>query len=114
MLSRSDILSKNELKKIRVSVPAWGGDVFVSEFSADVKDSWEQKLIEARENGGKLPHARAVFIVMIVVDEKGNFLFTDKDIPAIAKLSAIALDDIVEKGQKLNGLGGGIEDVKKN
>jgi len=114
MLSRSDILSKNELKKVRVPVPAMGGDVYVSEMSAERRDQWEQHLIGAKAKGPKIINGRAMLIVFTVVDDKGNPLFAEADIPAIGKLGAQALDPIVEQAQKLNGLGADIDDIKKN
>ena len=114
MLNRSDILSKKELKKICVSVPDWGGDVFVSEMSAQTRDQWEQKLIDSKEKGQGITNGRATLIVVTVVDEKGNPIFTEKDIPEIGKLSAMSLDKIISAAQKLNGLEVSIEDIKKN
>ncbi|MCK5581326.1 MAG: hypothetical protein KAJ18_08645 [Candidatus Omnitrophica bacterium] len=114
MLNREDILSKNELKKEKVQVPEWGGYVYVSEMSAETRDQWEQELIASRESEDKLVSGRASLAVITIVDEKGNLIFTNEDIPRVAKLSAISLDKITEISQKLNGLSVKVEDVAKN
>lgn len=114
MLNRNDILTKDNLKKMCVSVPAWGGDVFVSEMSAATRDQWEKKLVEEREESDKISSSRAALVIITVVDEKGNPLFTEKDIPQIGKLSSMALDPVIKAAQKLNGLDIKIEEAEKN
>lgn len=114
MLNRSDILSKKDLKKEKVNVSEWGGDVFVSEMTGEVKDQWEQEIIRREENLN-LKNPRAKLVVATVVDEKGEPLFSFKDVDQIGKLSAAALNCVCEVAQRMNGLSDeSLEEIEGN
>lgn len=116
MLDRSAILSKKDLKREKVSVPEWGGDVFVSEMTGEARDEWELELHEYRkDNSRKLKNPSARLVVATVVDEDGNLLFTRDDVDEVGKLSCEALDRICRVAQALNKIGAvSIEDAEKN
>ena len=103
MLSREEILSKNDLKKEVVTVPEWGGDVYVSEMTGEARDAWEQGLI-SKDESRRMKNIRARLVCATVVDETGKRLFTDSDDEAVGKLSAYVLDKLCKTAQKLNGL----------
>lgn len=114
MLSREDILSHTDLKKEKIFVKEWGGEIFVSEMTAESRDEWEQNIVK-RDNKDKLVNARAKLIVVTVVDEDGNRLFNDEDVEKIGKLSSKVIDKIAVISQKLNGLSAEeLEESKKN
>ncbi len=114
MLSRDEILSKTSLKKQIVSVPEWGGEIYVSEMSGQARDEWEQSLQE-RNSNNQLVSPRAKLVIATVVDENGNRLFTDKDTEQIGKLSAVSLSNICVVAQKLNKLlADDLDEAKKN
>lgn len=114
MLNREAILSKKNLKKQKVTVPEWGGDVFVSEMTAEARDEWEQKIIR-KDDGSHLKNFRAKLVVACLVDEKGNRIFGDGDVEEVGRLSAKALGRVVEVAQKVNGLTDkDLEDVEGN
>lgn len=104
MLSREEILSKRDLKREKVNIPEWGGDIYVSEFSAEARDQWEQEIIDCGQKKQKMINARARLIVLTVVDENYNRIFKDSDIQSIGQLSAEAIDKAVVVSQRLNGL----------
>lgn len=105
MLGRDEILSRKDLKREKVSIPEWGGDVLVSEMTAEARDAWEQEsIIIGNQKKTSKNIYRARFIIRVVVDEEGNLLFNDSDIEKLGKLSANALDRICSAGQRLNGM----------
>ena len=54
-------------------------------------------------------------MVAVCVDEEGNQLFSEKDISALGKKSAHALDKIFEVGQRLSGITKeDVDDMSKN
>ena len=114
MLKREEILAKTELKKKSVAVDEWGGDIFVSEMSGTMRDAWEQTLRE-KDASGNLLSPRAKLVAFTVVDEKGERIFTDEDIPSIGRLSSASLEKVCAVAMELNGLGvGDVEKAKKN
>ena len=63
----------------------------------------------------RVDNIRAVLVAMAVVDEDGNRLFTDKDVKALAKKSAAAMDRIFAETQKLNAVSDeDVEEMAKN
>ena len=108
MLSREEILSKKDLKKEKVTVPEWGGDVFVSEMTGEARDSFEQSLIAKDKT---LKNIRARLVCSTLVDENSNRLFSDDDVEVVGKLSAAVLDKLCKVSQNLNGLTS--EDLKE-
>ena len=114
MLTKDQILSNVKLNQETVFVKEWGGDVTVSEMSGTMRDAWEQA-IQEKDASGKLVSVRAKLVVCTVVDEKGERLFTDEDMPAIGKLSSTVLAKVCEVALRLNGLGAeSIASAKKN
>lgn len=114
MLKREEILAKVDLKKETVTVAEWGGSVFVSEMSGTQRDAWEQS-IRQKDASGNIASPRAKLVVFTVVDENGDRIFTEEDVPSIGKLAARSLEKVCTVAMRLNGLGAGdVEEAKKN
>ena len=113
MLTKSQILSANDIKKELVSVPEWGGDVYVRMMSGAERDNFEQKMSRKRNEhpDGFIANVRARLCVETIVDEKGNRLFSDKDVDELGSKCAVALERLFDKSQKLNGFTE--EDIKE-
>jgi hypothetical protein len=104
MLNREDILSKKDLKREKVFVPEWGGEVYVSEMTGTARDEWEQKIL-SKDGHSHLVNARAKLVAATVVDEAGNRMFAKEgDIEALGNLSASALQRVCAISQEINGL----------
>lgn len=117
MLNRDQILEADDLTRECVEVPEWGGEVFVATMTGEARDAWEQSLVVA--DGGKarasMENIRARLVVATACDENGNRLFTEKDIPALGRKSAGALERICRVAQRLNGLtNADVEQLKGN
>ena len=114
ILSRDAILSSDDLKKEVVSVPEWGGEVVIATMTGSARDAWEQSLISSKKSVS-LENIRARLVAATAIDEKGNLLFGEKDVEALGKKSAAALDRCVKAAQKLNRLTEDeLEDLSKN
>ena len=106
MLTRDDILAKDDLPVERVSVPEWGGHVYVRTLSARERDAFEAaQLIQGKRRVRlDLQDVRARFAALVICDQHGKPLFTHHDIPKLTSKSAAALNRIYEAGQRLNGM----------
>lgn len=106
-LKRSDILSAPDITVELVSVPEWGGDVYVKGMTGAERDKFESSLIDTRAKSRSLNMAnvRAKLVSLCACDEDGKRLFTDADVQALSEKSASALQRIFEVAQKLSGIG---------
>ena len=107
ILKREDILNAEDGCVETVLVPEWDGEVRVKTMSGVERDAFEASLFE--EKGGdikrNISNLRAKLLVRCIVGEKGERLFTDKDIDVLGKKSSVALDRIYGIAQRLNGIG---------
>lgn len=104
VLTKNDILQAEDLKMEQVSVPEWGGDLYVSEITADARDEFEQYMFEQRK--GKYAHVRAALVAMTLVNEQRERLFSFEDIVKLGKKSGLVLDRLFDIANKLNKLYG--------
>jgi len=113
MLNKKSILQCDDLPKELVSVPEWDGDVFVRTLSGTERDMFEQSMMEGKGKNREinLKNIRARLAVLTICTEDGTRLFEAKDVDALGKKSAAALDRIFSVSQKLNGLSG--DDVEE-
>lgn len=102
MLNKKEILEVQDIKKVEVAVPEWGGSVFIKEMNGVERESWEQSLYP----GGKkdLRRIREKLLVRTIVDDTGERIFGDKDIESLGQKSGIVLNRLFEKSQEVNGL----------
>jgi hypothetical protein len=114
ILSREQILAAQDLRREKVTVPEWGGDVFVKALTGLERDGFDMSLIGA-DRKADLLGARAKLAVRCIVDENGERLFGDDDVQFLAAKSATALERIGRVAQRLNGMGDSeLEDIKGN
>lgn len=112
-LDRTTILAADDVQTKLVQVPEWGGAVYVKAMTGAMRDAWEQMLV--KEGASSIENARAKLLVISVVDEDGNRLFTDADIQALGEKSGSALTRLANVAQKLSRLGEKeLEDAVKN
>jgi hypothetical protein len=97
-LNKLDILNCNDVSSVAVEVPEWGGTVHVRQLTAGERDAWETFV---SKNPGIV---RASLAAFVVADENGNLLFSEQDIPALAKKNGKALDRIFEVAAEHNRL----------
>lgn len=95
MLTREAILEIDDIETEVVSVPEWGGEITVGTMSAGARDQWEATRYFAIKDGDPGKDIRATLAALSCVDpETRATLFTLKDVEALSKKSAAALDRI--------------------
>ncbi len=102
VLTKEQICSANDISRVEVEVPEWGGTVFVKTMTGAERDAYESSLISGRKLN--LQDVTAKLCVCCIVDEQGNRLFNEGDIAALSNKSARALSRVYAKAQELNGL----------
>lgn len=114
LLTREQIFEAKDIKSELVTVPEWGGDVYVTELSGSARDQFEGSLV-GKNGGTNLTNVRAKLVAASVTDKDGNLLFTDKDVARLGKKSGKALDRIYEAAQRLSKITDDeVEELAKN
>jgi hypothetical protein len=106
-LTKEQILTADDLVKEEVSVPEWGGSVFVTTMTAKDRDAFESSLFETKgkETKQNLTNMRARLAAMTIVDENGKRVFDINDMDALGQKAAPALNRIFDVAKRLNGIG---------
>jgi hypothetical protein len=111
MLTREAILEIDDIETEAVSVPEWGGHVTVGTMSAGARDQWEATRYFAIKDGDPGKDIRATLVALSCVDPE----FTLKDVEALSKKSAAALDRIYAVSLRLSKIGADdVEALEKN
>jgi hypothetical protein len=106
-LKRDDILAVKDIQLEIVSVPEWGGEIYVKGMTGVERDAFEASVVQSRGKGVKmdLSNIRAKLASLTICDENGQRLFTDADVRELGKKSAAALQRVFAMAQKLSGIG---------
>lgn len=103
ILTKEQILKAEDVKRVKMSVPEWGGEIYISMMTGTARDEFETGVMEHQKNG-RVGNARARLAAATITDETGLPLFTSDDIEELGKKSAKVLDRIVAEAQKINKL----------
>lgn len=105
-LSRDDILKADDIQIEEVEVPEWGGSVFVKGMTGTERDVFEQSIVETRGKNTRvnMQNVRAKLVSLSACDDKGELLFTPKDVKALGGKSAAALQRVFEVASRLSGI----------
>ena len=117
LLSKTAILTANDLQTEDVEVPEWGGAVRVRSFTGRERDAFESSMVrgDGKDRKVDLTNMRARLVGLTVIDEAGQRLFTDDEVDLLGAKSGAALDRVFAVAQKLNGLSGAdVEELSKN
>lgn len=106
MLTKDQILNANDLPTKVIPISEWGIDVIIKTMTGTERDAWEASLVKGKGKNTRIDatNVRAKLCVCVLVDEKGNRLFSDNDAFALGRKSSAALDKVFEIAQKLNGI----------
>jgi hypothetical protein len=102
ILTREQILAVQDRKTETVPVPEWGGEVLVASMMGDARDKLEAQ-IASTDGPRRFERMRAKMVSAAVVDESGNLLFSETDVPALGKKSALALQRVFNVAMRLSG-----------
>lgn len=113
-LKRDAILAANDLPRELLSVPEWGGEVYVRGMTGAERDKLEFKLAQRRK-AGKSTRFRASLAVATVCDENWNPIFGPEDVDAIDSMPAAGLGRVADVAMRLSGIGAeDAEELEKN
>ena len=101
-LSKADILKVEDLPREKMSVPEWGGHVWIRVLTGAEADSL-----------GATAPSPARIAMLSLCDKDGVRLFGEKDMPTLQGKSSVVLRRIVEVALKLSGLSGGAEETSR-
>lgn len=108
MLSREEILLKNDRPIRIVTVPEWGGEVNIRKLSfADI-------LRIQKASGGETAEALGELVALSVCDDAGHRIFADADIPELSQKNAQVLLRLASEIQEWCGLKESLEVSEKN
>lgn len=107
-LDRAALLACEDLPTKTVSVPGWGGAVYIRRLTAGERDAFDALAVEKQGLG-----LRTALCLRSICDASGQRLFKDDEAELLAGKSAKALDVIFDAATKFNALDGG-EDLEKN
>ena len=116
-LTRDAILQADDLPAEDVEVPEWGGTVRVRGLTGAERDAFEASIVEQRGKTThfKMENLRARLVALSVVGEDGKRIFSDSDVKALGRKSAVALQRVFKAAQRLSGLTAeDVEELAKN
>ncbi len=108
LLTKQEILNIQDIEIEQVDVIEWGGHVFVKGMSGLERDTFEASIVQQRGKDAKvnMVNIRAKLAAQTICDEEGVRMFTEKDVHALGKKSANALQRVFDVAQKLSGITG--------
>lgn len=112
-LTAAAILAAEDTSTKEISIPEWGGKVFIRTMNGQERDTWE--VYAQAQMQSDTVNIRARLAAICLCDDTGKRLFTNADTVKLAEKSGAALDRIYEAAVRLNGLSGEeVERIEKN
>ena len=99
--------AKADADRERDPVTIAGQAMFVTEMSAAERDAYEFDQLAANELGSGRRNFRARLLVRVLVDDKGERLFTDGDVETLGKLKPREIRSAFDAATKLNQMNAG-------
>ncbi len=100
LLDRAAILAVDDLRRERLAMPEWGGEVFVRGMTAAERDRWERLVFDNASEA-----MRASVVAWCTVDAAGKQLFSAADVDALGQKNGVACERILAKAQELSAVG---------
>ena len=117
ILSKDLIFAADDIERVYVPTPEWGGGVYVRGMTGAERDEYEQSLVRGKGRNQEInvKNARAKLVVRCAVDEQGRQLFGKDDFRRLGSKSAKALDRIYAVARDLSGVSDeDIDELTKN
>ena len=115
---KNAILSCDDLPVESVSIPEWGVEgLSVISMNGIERDKYEGGILASRELPleERLSNARTMLVILCLVDENKDHIFTLDDVDKVGKKSAEILNRIATAASALNKLDvKSVEEVTKN
>jgi hypothetical protein len=106
ILTFEQIIHTQDLPKELVTVPEWGGDVYIATMTAGDRDAYEMS-VATMQNGKMKPdmrNIRAKLVSRCLVDQDGDRICTEDKINDLSKKSSKVLDRLFDIASKINGI----------
>lgn len=115
-LTRDEIKAKRSVRqRVPVEVPQLGGTIYVAKMTARDRDDFEYMVTGGKVGNVNTKNIRARFMALVCVNEDGTRMFDESDAEWLGELDTDAVQEIVDAGFRLNGIGGeALEDAAKN
>jgi hypothetical protein len=119
LLNKAAIKAANDVRFEDVEVPEWDGEVRVRALTGRERDAYEASGVVSGPNGSlqrRMPaDIRSRLLVMCLVDEAGERLFSDTEIKDLAAKDGAVIDRLFDVATRISGLGKkGVEAKKGN
>jgi len=112
-LTKEQILAADDMGLLEVSVPEWGGSVYIRVMTVGERDSYENEWMVSKSKG--VDNFRSKFLQRVLCDAKGELLFTRDEVETLAKKSSRAMTRVWEAAMKHNHLTDkDVEELAKN
>lgn len=110
---KNKILSMDDLKREKISIPEWGLEAFMRSMTAIEVEEF-QASINNSDNDDYIGF-RAKLVSICLVADDGQRVFSDEDVEALNQKSSDVIGRLAEIAQKLNGLtADAVEEEVKN
>ncbi len=111
-LSKAAILAADDKKSIEIDVPEWGGSVRLRVMTGSERDKFEADFVDGKKS---VEMVRAKLVAKCLVDEHGERLFAETEIPSLSDKSASVLDRLFTECMRLNRFSkGDVEELAGN
>lgn len=101
-LTKEQILQKQDVKTEEVEVPEWGGKVIIAEMTGFLRDRWENLVFTDKGEVQDFTYIREKTLICSIVDEELNPIFTEEDIPELAKKNGVILNRLFLKAREIS------------
>lgn len=110
-LNKHQIFACNDLKESYVDMPEWGGKIKIKALSVQEQLDYDAFLASKPKEVEMALH----LIIIACIDENGNKLFDENDLPLLKKKNSANLFKIVSEILKLNKQDANdVDDLAKN
>ena len=116
-LSRDQILAAQDIERELVSVPEWGGEVWVYGLTGAELDQFQLEITRMKGQKAEvdLANVRSKLAALAMRDDGGKRLFSDADVDVLSQKSARPLARVFDAAQRLSGLTADeVERIRKN
>ncbi len=104
-LSKEDILEAQDIQTDTVDVPEWGGTVHVRALNAVERGKLDNLGAQARLDGtAQLEDMHVMTVQMGVIDDDGQRVFSEDDIPELREKAAAPMERISERIWEMSGI----------
>ena len=101
-LTAEQILNAADAKTHEVTVPEWGGEVFIRVMSVGERDANELEWLRNKDKG--VTNFRTKFLIKVLSDKDGNRMFKDEQLSQLAKKDGDVMDRLFKLAMKHNSL----------